>query len=224
MRPSLFNTLVFFFTLLVASAAPAGETILMPAPEDRPAMHYDEQKGATVKRNKWGIIDPTPQVRPLEYLPKDKYGYVDWVKALKEGLIKPTDSLPGSPAPPPPTFDDEIILKSKQKFMPDVKFPHDRHNDWLGCAPCHPKIFKEKAGATGITMVAIWRGRYCARCHDKVAFPTRNCYRCHSVKNVDERRNIRRDEMAAFRKAHTHFTKPAKKSRIRKLMRSLWPL
>ncbi|MBI5235080.1 MAG: hypothetical protein HY886_02395, partial [Deltaproteobacteria bacterium] len=25
------------------------------------------------------------------------------------------------------------------------------------------------------------RGQYCGRCHDKVAFPLRNCFKCHSA-------------------------------------------
>ncbi len=223
MRRFILNILISL-TFLAAAGAVAEELPLMPAPVDRPSMHYEERKGTTVKLNKWGIMDPTPQVKPLEYLPKDKYGFVDWAKALKEGLIKPRDAFPGSPAPPPPAFNDDVLIKAKLKFMPDVIFPHSVHNQWLGCAPCHPKIFRKKAGASGISMLAIWKGRYCARCHDRVAFPIRNCFKCHSVKNVDQRREMRRDEMAEFRKTHPHFTKPEKKGRIRRLFRSLWPL
>jgi c(7)-type cytochrome triheme protein len=187
-------------------------------------MRYEERQGATVRRNRWGIIDPTPQVKALEYLPRDRYGFVDWARALKEGLIKPKDALPENPAPPPPAFDDDVLIKAKLKFMPDVIFPHSTHNQWLGCAPCHPKMFRKKAGASGISMLAIWKGRYCGRCHDRVAFPIRNCFRCHSVKNVDERRKSRRDEMTEFRKAHPPFTNQQDKDKIRKKWRLRWPL
>ncbi len=220
----VFLYILVFISALASLGVAAEERPLMPAPVDRPAEHYDKQKGATIKRDKWGIMDPTPQVVPLEYLPKDKYGFVDWAKALKDGTIKPKASFPGRPSPPPPAFNEDVLIKAKLKFMPDVIFPHSVHNQWLKCAPCHPRFFKKKAGASGISMLAIWNGRFCARCHDRVAFPIRNCFKCHSVKNVDERRRKRRDEMAEFRKTHPPFTKPEEKSKMKGILRSLWPL
>ncbi|MFQ5428265.1 MAG: c(7)-type cytochrome triheme domain-containing protein [Thermodesulfobacteriota bacterium] len=169
---------------------------MMPAPEDRQAEGYDKQEGATITRDKWGVMDPTPSVIPLEYLPKDKYGFVDWAQAMREGKISPKDSILGKTVPTRPAFNEDVLIRSKLKFMADVNFPHSAHNEWLDCAPCHPKMFKKKAGATNISMLAIWKGQFCGRCHDKVAFPIRNCFKCHSVKSVDERRQTRTRDTA----------------------------
>jgi len=208
--------------MFAAISAVAGERPLMPAPVDRLAEHYDEQKGATVKHDKWGVMDPTPSVIPLEYLPTDKYGFVDWALALREGTIAPKDSIMGRTPPEPPSYNEDVLIKAKLKFMPDVIFPHSVHNAWLKCAPCHTKIFKKKAGATGISMLGIWKGQYCGRCHDKVAFPIRNCFKCHSVKDVNARRKARSKDMAEFRKSHPAFTKPPVSVRKKRSWRSLW--
>ncbi len=219
-----FLHILLFFTVLAALVATAAERPMMPAPVDRPAEHYDQQKGATIKRDKWGVMDPTPSVIALKYLPKDKYNFVDWAAALKEGIIAPKDSIMGRTPSAPPSFNEDVLIKAKLKFMPDVIFPHSAHNAWFKCAPCHPKIFKKKAGASGISMLGIWKGQFCGRCHDRVAFPIRNCFKCHSVKNVDQRRRNRRKDMAEFRKAHPPFTKPSHRGRIKSIWRSLWPL
>ena len=134
-----------------------------------------------LKYDRYGLIDPSPDVVPLDYLPRDKYGFIDWSKALKNGVIAPKDSIREGTEKYEVPFTEDIIIKSKMDFMPDVLFPHKPHNTWLSCKICHPKIFKMKAGGNDISMIAIWKGEYCGRCHDKVAFPFRNCFRCHSV-------------------------------------------
>jgi len=220
-----FFYILFLFIILTAFSVVAGERPMMPAPVDRPAEHYDKQKGATIKRDKWGVMDPTPLVIPLNYLPKDKYNFVDWARAIREGIIAPKDSIMGGPPPAPPSFNEDILIKAKLKFMPDVIFPHSAHNAWFKCAPCHPKIFKKKAGASGISMLGIWKGQFCGRCHDKVAFPIRNCFKCHSVKNLEKRRHGRSESMAEYRKLHPVFTKRhSGGKRRRSFWRSLWPL
>ncbi len=194
-----FLHILFFFTTLTAIGVTAAERPMMPAPVDRPAERYEEQKGSTIKRDKWGVMDPTPSVIPLEYLPTDRYGFVDWARAMREGKITPKDSLLGGPPPSPPSFNKDVLIKSKLKFMPDVVFPHSAHNAWFNCAPCHPKMFKKKAGASKISMLGIWGGQFCGRCHDKVAFPIRNCFKCHSVKSVDQRRHMRTRSIQEYR-------------------------
>ena len=68
------------------------------------------------------------------------------------------------------------------KGMPYVRFPHKTHIEWLACSNCHPAIFAQKAGTAKIRMEDIFRGRFCGKCHDRVAFIThRACFRCHSV-------------------------------------------
>lgn len=153
-----------------------------PAPADRPKYQYRREPGQ-FKRNKQGMIDPSPDVLSLKYLPKDNYGFVDWMQAIREGVINPRESLNPSNAPNNAIeFDKDVVIKSKMDFMPDVLFPHSAHNAWLKCSVCHPKIFKMQAGANDISMVGIWKGKFCGRCHDRVAFPTRNCFKCHTVK------------------------------------------
>lgn len=119
-----------------------------------------------------------PQVVPLQILPKDNAGNVDWVKALRQGIIKPLDSLDPK-RPTSPVIDLDINFKVKGD-LPDVVYPHFPHTQWLACSNCHPKIFIMQAGANKITMKKIDEGQFCGRCHGVVAFPLSNCTRCHS--------------------------------------------
>ncbi|MCH8325335.1 MAG: hypothetical protein IIB83_02020 [Bacteroidetes bacterium] len=139
---------------------------------------------------------PARKIVPITLLPRDKYGLVDWAAAARQGILNPKPSLED-------TFKDEklldldIIIKSKRRFMPNVLFPHDTHTYWLSCKNCHPKIFvPKKGGNPEMTMWKITRGQYCGRCHDRVAFPIRECYRCHMARipenlpNVKKHKNI----------------------------------
>ncbi len=119
-----------------------------------------------------------PQAIPLQILPKDNAGNVDWVKALRQGTIKPLDSLDPK-KPPAPVIDLDITFRVKGD-LPDVIYPHYPHTQWLACNNCHPKIFIMQAGANKITMKKIEEGQFCGRCHGVVAFPLSNCTRCHS--------------------------------------------
>lgn len=120
-----------------------------------------------------------PAAMELGKLPKDKYGLVDWATAIKNGIVKPLDSLePGAyPAPP---FNLDIVVHTKSNFMNDVVFPHYVHTLWLTCTNCHTQIFQMKAGGNPeMTMPKIANGQYCGRCHNRVAFPLSDCTRCH---------------------------------------------
>jgi len=124
----------------------------------------------------------TPQQQqhaiPLQILPKDNAGNVDWVKSLSQGIIKPLESLdPNKPSTP--VIDLDIVFKVKGD-LPDVVYPHYPHTQWLACSNCHPKIFIMQAGANKVTMKKIEEGQFCGRCHGIVAFPLSNCTRCHS--------------------------------------------
>ncbi len=119
-----------------------------------------------------------PDAIPLQILPRDNAGNVDWVAALKQGIIKPRDSLDPN-LPPTPVIDLDIVFKVKGG-LPDVVYPHYPHTQWLTCSNCHPKIFIMQAGANPITQEKIEKGEYCGRCHGKVSFPLSNCTRCHS--------------------------------------------
>jgi c(7)-type cytochrome triheme protein len=120
-----------------------------------------------------------PMALELANLPKDKYGLTDWAAIVKEGKIKPWESLdPNAPVAPP--FPMDVVIKTKSASMEDVVFPHFIHTYWLNCTNCHPAIFNMKAGGNpDMTMAKIAAGQYCGRCHDKVAFPLTDCQRCH---------------------------------------------
>jgi c(7)-type cytochrome triheme protein len=176
--------LIAAFALFAAAEVPVCFAAMDPAPADWPSFDYKRAPGE-FKRSKYGVIDPSPDVVSLQQLPVDSYGFVDWTKAMKDGIIVPRESISGNPPRLGPedsdAFGGDVLIRSKMKFMPDVIFPHSAHTEWLKCSTCHPRIFKKKAGATPITMSGIWNGQFCGRCHDKVAFPTRNCFKCHSA-------------------------------------------
>ena len=112
-------------------------------------------------------------------LPKDKFGLIDWVAVVKKGEIKPIGSLdPGKPDIPP--FDMDIVIEAKGDFVNNVLFPHSDHTYWLSCENCHPAIFAMGKGKNKMSMVEISEGKWCGRCHGKVAFPLTDCSRCHT--------------------------------------------
>ncbi len=113
----------------------------------------------------------------LKDFPRDAQGNIDWVKALKETVIKPKGVFEeGKPEIPPFPLDIEIGAVGA---MPNVIFPHFPHTMWLECGNCHPNIFVMRRGANPISMVKIVNGEFCGRCHGRVAFPIANCLRCH---------------------------------------------
>jgi len=122
----------------------------------------------------------------LKDFPKDVFGYPDWAAAVREGLIKPKDSIEGTEeAAVKDIFDKDILFEINDRLMANVVFSHNVHTYWLSCKICHPAIFIDKKGANKFTMYDVWNGQYCGRCHGKVAFQAKgfeNCQRCHSSK------------------------------------------
>lgn len=113
-------------------------------------------------------------------LPKDDSGGVDWVAALREGVIAPWAGLTED-APPKREFGFDFIYKPENK-EDDAVFPHSSHSEWLACNNCHPSVFEGFDFLRGaLNMDAVEDGQYCGRCHGKVAFPQGddNCTRCH---------------------------------------------
>ena len=119
----------------------------------------------------------------FEELPKDATGQVNWVRALSQGLIKPHDNLAGTTdATHEGFYDNLIFMQVKVHIMADVVFPHGMHTNWLSCNSCHPKPFKEGIAVNPIQMDEIFEGKWCGKCHGKVAFSPAdydNCRRCH---------------------------------------------
>lgn len=124
---------------------------------------------------------------PVTLLPADQYALVDWAKSVEHGLIKPADSISGielekSIHPKP------FLIKSQRLVMTDVLFSHDVHAYWLNCKSCHPSPFPEKKGGTkDLKMLAIFNGEFCGKCHGKVAFRLKECYRCHLPRDEKKR-------------------------------------
>jgi c(7)-type cytochrome triheme protein len=122
-----------------------------------------------------------PPLIAYDGLPTTDFGnYVDWVKALDTGLLKPRyDRF--DPTIEPLVMNLEIIREAKSS-MPDVMFPHKAHTQWLDCSNCHPKIFIPQRNANVMSMSAILLGQQCGVCHGKVSFPvtTNTCVTCHS--------------------------------------------
>ncbi len=115
--------------------------------------------------------------------PRDRLGNVDWVRTLTEGRIAPRAELGGRDVKG--RLRDDAILMTDTRDMPYVRFPHREHGAWLDCGNCHPAPFAAETGANPVTMTAILAGEYCGVCHDRVAFSTFACERCHSVPNPD---------------------------------------
>lgn len=118
-------------------------------------------------------------VASMSEFPFDRRGGVNWVEAIDKGVINPRMSLKNDSEMN--IMDMDIMFKDTGQ-MPWVRFPHLAHTRWLDCSNCHPAIFvPQKGGNPNIGMDAIIGGKYCGRCHDKVAFALWTCERCHSV-------------------------------------------
>lgn len=114
-------------------------------------------------------------------LPKSDSGNgIDWMRALKEGLITPKESLKEDAAPRKISIDKTLVLKAEMSGIPPGVFPHNAHEQWLDCANCHPDLFNIKKKTTrSLLMRNMVRGESCGLCHLRVAFPLDDCRRCH---------------------------------------------
>jgi c(7)-type cytochrome triheme protein len=115
----------------------------------------------------------------LAMLPRDRPGNVDWVAAVRQGIIRPRATLPGRTPPDSNGFRflfDFFFPGPDTTF--DAFFPHSTHTEWINCQQCHPRIFAYRG--TAIRMSDVLQGKFCAECHGQVAFPvTSACERCH---------------------------------------------
>lgn len=140
-----------------------------------------------------GIYDPgNPGIQFLQQpdaalrdLPRDKVGnHVNWVEAVRGGYVEPRTAVKPGIAMNVVNMD---VLMQQTASMPQVKFPHKAHTEWLGCNNCHPAIFLPQKDGNPVSMYAILKGEFCGVCHGKVAFPVTDCWRCHNTP-VDTRR------------------------------------
>lgn len=114
----------------------------------------------------------------LSDFPRNRLGEVDWVIAMEKGLINPRKGLQEDAEME--VLDLDVIMP-RVGGMPEVLFSHNVHTEWLGCESCHDQLFAKKAGVHRATMNDIFAGKSCGTCHDRVAFSTYTCDRCHSV-------------------------------------------
>ena len=158
----------------------------VPTMADEGAGHF-QLNGHVVPIAEDGIHDATndavrilqPPADAMANFPRDQRGVINWVETLDKGMVNPRTGLSGTEKMHSVDFD--VIFKNTGS-MPNVRFPHRQHTEWLTCANCHPLIFLPQKGANPVNMAAIIQGNYCGVCHGKVAFaPTMNCGRCHSV-------------------------------------------
>ena len=119
-----------------------------------------------------------------ELLPKDDIDEVDWMAALREGVIKPRAAISGPGDPGAKIFKFDFLFSGPDPES-DAYFPHSAHTQWLTCESCHPAIFPYReiglAGSDRYRMVMdqIFDGAYCGKCHGVVAFALDSCNRCH---------------------------------------------
>jgi len=121
-------------------------------------------------------------------LPRDHAGNIDWVAAMRSGVISPRSVLPGRRAPTEPAFQFafDFMFRGPDTTV-DALFPHSTHTEWLTCQTCHPRIARYQDNR--ITMADIFQGRFCGRCHGKVAYPVMTgCERCHLSMTMPENR------------------------------------
>lgn len=125
-----------------------------------------------------GTLDPDSVVAML---PRDHAGNIDWMDALRSGVIRPKNGVLGDSAFSAMTLGSEFALDF---YLPgpaevfDAIFPHSSHTSWVACQQCHPRIFRYRDAE--IKMAEVLQGKYCGECHGKVAFPPATaCERCH---------------------------------------------
>jgi c(7)-type cytochrome triheme protein len=115
-------------------------------------------------------------------LPKDKYGLVEWSKALAAGAVVPRPgAAPGAPVQASLDRDVEVA-PARNAALFAVTFDHAPHTQWLACSSCHPSPYplgKNRKPVTA-TMEDMEKGKSCGACHGPAAFSVREgCLRCH---------------------------------------------
>jgi len=179
-----FSFLISVSCVFIFSQTAYSADKLEPIIKDR-GKHF-QTEGEVIPVREDGIRDPSNDAvgvfqQPVEAMskfPRDAVGNVDWSEAMRQGMIAPRADQFGESEKK--TLDLDIIFKDTGS-MPNVRFSHMPHTQWLDCSNCHPKIFAQKQGGNDISMTDVFTGKYCGLCHGKVAFPvTNNCMRCHS--------------------------------------------
>jgi len=161
--------------LVVGGGAPPDKSLTAPSPV-KGLRKFEDPRNLPTPGPPYNRQNSNPNV-VMRDIPKEATGVEDWVKAFKQEIVHPHESLDlNKKNSPPLKFDVEIPAMGS---MPNVIFPHFPHTFWLDCTNCHPGIFMMKKGGNPISMVKIVNGEFCGRCHGRIAFPIANCTRCH---------------------------------------------
>ncbi len=115
-------------------------------------------------------------------LRRERFGNgIDWMHAEDYKRIKLVDFVEGV------SFErrklkntKEMKIRAQEDFMPNIIFSHIKHTKWSGCELCHPEIFGVTQAANVFTMQNNFEGKFCGLCHGTVAFPNKDCQRCHT--------------------------------------------
>ncbi len=151
------------------AAQPAGEKAAQSA-----TAAADEERPEIEK-----VFDWKKARKKLPLVGKGKKATVNWTQAVREGIIKPRESIDGSPRPPGYVFRYDFFIPSTDEGF-EVYFPHSTHTEWLACESCHPRIFPTRD--ITFTKKQLKKGKYCGVCHARkggTAFGLRTCDRCH---------------------------------------------
>lgn len=119
-----------------------------------------------------------PEAMGKDGLPRDRFGFIDWIKMIDMGVVKPTHSL--NPEDKDVIKDSAILFHVLSDFEDDVLFSHKVHTYWMECKMCHDSLFKAEAGGNRIRMKdMVISQNFCIHCHGKVSFPAASCTNCH---------------------------------------------
>ncbi|MBI4685656.1 MAG: hypothetical protein HY755_10710 [Nitrospirae bacterium] len=115
--------------------------------------------------------------------PRESFGDgINWEKAENEGIIKLQDEVPASTTKKEPLEGPaDFTAGSDALGLPASVFSHKKHIVGISCELCHNDIFDYEKGITKYSMDDIFDGKYCGRCHGKVAFSNDDCLRCHRI-------------------------------------------
>jgi c(7)-type cytochrome triheme protein len=85
--------------------------------------------------------------------------------------------------------DGSLEMIAKSDHQSDVLYPHDIHTYYVDCDSCHPRPFVQQSGKNlTMRMRDMSEGKWCGKCHGKVAFPLEDCTRCH-ILSKDRKEN-----------------------------------
>lgn len=120
-----------------------------------------------------------PEKLPEKTYPRDKFGFINWVKLDKTGAFKPLDSI-NAEEEVEGVKDNLIYFESSMGFMKGILFSHKIHSTWIKCTLCHEDVFKSELNANRIVMKEVLDGKHCGKCHGRVSFTFADCMRCHA--------------------------------------------